>query len=149
MIYHKFQIGPTTGFTGNVTTDMPQLKAPTLRFKAFRGKKSDGGGNTSLLLQSGDVIGKVAFGAGETTQFAFQGSDLINPPSAITVDVGSANINTGAANAHMHITTSPYPLGGSLGYFRNNANAVNGINQQTNFTTKDGNVTIAAQKQTV
>ena len=135
----------TTGFTGNVTTDMPQLKAPTLRFKAFRGKKSDGGGNSSLLLQSGDVIGKVAFGAGETTQFAFQGSDLINPPSAITVDVGSANINTGAANAHMHITTSPYPLGGSLGYFRNNENAVNGINQQTNFTTKDGNVTIAAQ----
>jgi hypothetical protein len=96
-------------------------------------------------MLAGEVLGRVSFGAGQVTGFAFQGADQVNPPAALTADVGSANINTGAANAHVHITTSPYPLGGSLGYFRNNANADSGINQQTNFTTKSGNVTIAAQ----
>ena len=134
----------TVGNTGNVTLDLPQLKAPSLQFKTFRGEKSDG--NTSnYLMQAGEVVGKIQFSPGQTTGLGFQGADLYNPPAAITVDVGDANINTGAANTHMHITTSPYPAGGSLGYFRNNANAVSGINQQTNFTTKGGNVTIAAQ----
>ena len=134
----------TVGNTGNVTLDLPQLKAPSLQFKTFRGEKSDGN-LSNYLMQAGEVVGKVQFSPGQTTGLGFQGADLYNPPAAITVDVGNANINTGAANTHMHITTSPYPHGGSLGYFRNNANAVSGINQQTNFTTKDGNVTIAAQ----
>ena len=134
----------TVGNTGNVTLDLPQLKAPSLQFKSFRGEKSDGN-VSNYLMQAGEVVGKIQFSPGQTTGLGFQGADLYNPPAAITVDVGDANINTGAANTHMHITTSPYPAGGSLGYFRNNANADSGINQQTNFTTKDGNVTIAAQ----
>ncbi len=112
--------------------------------RPFRGEKSDGN-LSNYLMQAGEVVGKVQFSPGQTTGLGFQGADLYNPPAAITVDVGNANINNGSANTHMHITTSPYPHGGSLGYFRNNANAVSGINQQTNFTTKDGNVTIAAQ----
>tara|TARA_R110002020_G_scaffold170331_1_gene359930 strand:- start:2415 stop:6434 length:4020 start_codon:yes stop_codon:yes gene_type:complete len=134
----------TVGSTGNATLDLPQVKAPSLQFKTHRGAKNTGN-TTSYLMQAGEVVGKVSFSPGQTTGSSSQGADLVNPPSAITVDVGSANINTGAANTHMHITTSPYPAGGSLGYFRNNANADTGINQQTNFTTKDGNVTIAAQ----
>ena len=134
----------TVGSTGNATLDLPQVKAPSLQFKTHRGAKNTGN-TTSYLMQAGEVVGKVSFSPGQTTGSSSQGADLVNPPSAITVDVGSANINTGAANTHMHITTSPYPAGGSLGYFRNNANADSGINQQTNFTTKDGNVTIAAQ----
>ena len=130
------------GATGNVTLDMPQLKAPQLQLKSFRGAKSTANA-ASYLLQTGDVVGKVVFSPGQTSGTGFQGADLFNPPSAITVDVGDANITT-VANAYMHITTTPAP-GTNLGYARNNANADAGANQQTNFTTKGGNVTIGAQ----
>lgn len=132
------------GNTGNVTLDLNQLKAPSLHFKAFRGAKSDGN-LSNYLMKAGEVVGKISWAPGQTTGLSVVGADLYNPSSAITVDVGDADMNSGAANSHMHITTCPYPLGGSIGYFRNNANADTGTNSQTNFTTKGGNVTIAAQ----
>ena len=138
------------GATGNLTLDMPQLKAPQLQLKSFRGAKSTANA-ASYLLQAGDVVGKVVFSPAQTTGTGFQGADLFNPPSAITVDVGDANITT-VANAYMHITTTPAPT--SQGYVRNhNTDPANinittptaGANQQTNFTTKGGNVTVGAQ----
>ena len=140
----------TQGATGNVTLDMPQLKAPQLQLKSSRGAKSTANA-ASYLLQAGDVVGKVVFSPAQTTGTGFQGADLFNPPSAITVDVGDANITT-VANAYMHITTTPAPT--SQGYVRNhNTDPANinittptaGANQQTNFTTKGGNVTVGAQ----
>jgi hypothetical protein len=139
----NYPVWAQVGATGNLTLDLPQIKAPSLTLKSFRGAKSTAN-TTSYLMQAGDVVGKIAFSPAQTTGTANQGTDAINPPAAMTVDVGSANINTGVANAYMHITTTPYP-GTNLGYFRNNANADSGANQQTNFTTKDGNLTLAAQ----
>jgi len=130
------------GATGNITLDLPQLKAPQLQLKSFRGAKSTANAS-SYLLEAGDVVGKVVFSPGQTTGTGFQGADLFNPPSAITVDVGDANITT-VANAYMHLTTTPDPKT-NLGYMRNNTDNTSGANQQTNFTTKAGNVTIAAQ----
>ena len=132
------------GNTGNTTLDLNQLKAPSLQFKSFRGTKSDGN-LSNYLMKAGEVVGKISWAPGQTTGLSVVGADLYNPSSAITVDVGDADMNSGAANTHMHITTCPFPLGGSIGYFRNNANADTGTNSQTNFTTKGGNVTIAAQ----
>jgi hypothetical protein len=131
-----------TGQTGNLSLDLPQLKAPTLQLKAFRGAKSTGN-ISSYKLQAGDVVGKIVFSPGQTDGTGVQGGDLVNGPSGITVDVGNANVGY-VANAYMHITTTPDP-GTNLGYMRNHANVNNGANQQTNFTTKGGNVTIAAQ----
>jgi plastocyanin len=131
-----------TGPTGNLSLDLPQLKAPTLQLKAFRGAKSTGN-VSSYKLQAGDVVGKIVFSPGQTDGASVQGGDLVNGPSGITVDVGDANV-TYVANAYMHITTTPDP-GTNLGYMRNKANVEGGANQQTNFTTKGGNVTIAAQ----
>lgn len=139
----SYPVWAQTGATGNLTLDLPQIKAPSLTLKSFRGAKSTAN-TTSYLMQAGDVVGKIAFSPAQTTGTGFQGTDAVNPPAAITVDVGSANINTGVANAYMHITTTPYS-GTNLGYSRNNANADSGANQQTNFTTKDGNLTLAAQ----
>ena len=139
----NYPVWGQVGATGNLTLDLPQLKAPSLTLKSFRGAKSTAN-TTSYLMQAGDVVGKIAFSPAQTTGTGNQGVDSINPPAAITVDVGSANINTGVANAYMHITTTPYS-GTNLGYSRNNANADSGANQQTNFTTKDGNLTLAAQ----
>ena len=130
------------GATGDIAKDLQQVKAPSLTLKSFRGAKSDTD-NTNLLLQSGDVVGKIEFRPAATTGTGFQGTDYFNPPAAITVDVGDANIGA-VANAYMHITTTPAP-GTNLGYMRNNTDDTNGANQQTNFTTKDGNVTIGAK----
>ena len=138
------------GATGNITLDLPQLKAPQLQLKSFRGAKSTANAS-SYLLEAGDVVGKVVFSPGQTTGTGFQGADLYNPPSAITVDVGDADI-TSVANAYMHLTSTPAPT--SQGYVRdhntdpaniNVTTPTSGANQQTNFTTKGGNVTIGAQ----
>ena len=132
----------TSGSTGNISLDLPQIKAGKFTFKAFRGEKSTAD-TANYVLQAGDVVGKLAWRPATTTGTGFQGVDEINTPAAITVDVGDANITT-VANTYMHITTTPAP-GTNLGYMRNNANSAVGANQQTNFTTKGGNVTIAAQ----
>ncbi len=138
----NYPVWGQVGATGNLTLDLPQIKAPSLTLKSFRGAKSTAN-TTSYLMQSGDVVGKIAFSPAQTTGTGNQGVDGVNPPAAITVDVGSANI-ANVANAYMHITTTP-PPGTNIGYMRNNASDANGANQQTNFTTKGGNLTLAAQ----
>jgi len=143
--FDNLSIYPTwasLGATGNLTLDLPQVKANQLLFKAFRGKKSNTNQST-FKLAAGEVVGKIAFAPAQTDGTGYQGIDYYNPPAAITVDVGNANIGY-VANTYMHITTTPDP-GTNLGYMRNNANTDFGANQQTNFTTKGGNVTIAAK----
>jgi len=134
------------GATGNLTLDLPQVKAPSFTLKSFRGAKSTGD-TANYVLQAGDVVGKIEFRPGQTTGVGYQGVDYYNPPAAITVDVGDADIGP-IANTYMHITTTPDP-GTNIGYYRANASGVpnytSGGTQQTNFTTKGGNVTIAAQ----
>jgi hypothetical protein len=130
------------GATGNLSLDLPQVKANQLLFKAFRGAKSTED-TANYKLQAGEVVGKISWSPGQTDGTGYQGVDYINQPASITVDVGDANV-TYVANTYMHITTTPDP-GTNLGYMRNNANTIFGANQQTNFTTKGGNVTIAAQ----
>jgi len=136
----------TLGATGNLTLDLPQVKANQLLFKAFRGEKSNTNQST-FKLAAGEVVGKIAFAPAQTDGTGYQGVDYFNPPAAITVDVGNANIGY-VANTYMHITTTPDP-GTNIGYYRTTptgaANVQFGANQQTNFTTKGGNVTIAAQ----
>jgi hypothetical protein len=130
------------GATGNLTADLQQVKAPSFTLKSFRGAKSTGD-TANYVLQAGDVVGKIEFRPGQTTGVGYQGVDYYNPPAAITVDVGDSTI-ANVANTYMHITTTPAP-GTNTGYLRNNSNDSAGANQQTNFTTKGGNVTIAAQ----
>ena len=127
--------------TGNTTEDNLNLGAPVFNFKSLGSSKTDRANNN---VTADTIVGKITWNSPTaTTGTNKTGSDLIHPPSSITVRMSSdqtqsgANANVAAQDMYLQSTYRTS--------YRNGTSSDAGGIPRTFLASKAGNTTIAAK----